>query len=229
MALKRAYEPGATEYSHGRGIVNPAFVDGSMVSAKLGELGNDVPWQYERMLDAQNMRHGNQDDPTIAGYDPYGKHVSPKFGDDVGGKTLEERGGFALVREASPNLAEGYTDPNVRRMGNNPWRNDEVSDPSRKGWEGGNFDEEVNKRTVAGNPDMARLAIATNYLAPHLRGSVARVGFDALPNSIHENVIKSRVPVRSYTRVPKDPDGRWFMGKPVRLLKEIDPRYWEEL
>lgn len=229
MALKRAYEPGATEYSHGRGIVNPAFVDGSMVSAKAGALGNDVPWQYERMLDAQNMRYGNQDDPSIAGYDPYGRHISPKFGEDVGGKTLEQRGGYALVREESPNLAEGYNDPNVRRMANNPWRDEHVADPSRKGWEGGNYDESVNARTAAGNPENARLAIATDWLAPHKRGSVARFGFDALPNSIHERVIKSRVPVRSYTRTPKHTDDRWFMGKPVRMLKEIDPKYWDEL
>lgn len=248
MALKQAQEPGGSEYSHGRGIINPVFVDGSMKPAAAGALGDDVPWYMERMLDAQQQRYGNQDDPT-GGRDPYGTHVTPVRtgvdgkraegkGGPLGGETLEERGGFALVREASPNLNEGYRDPTViRRDNNDPWRTDadrEKFDPDRRGWEGGNYDEEVNAQTVAGNPDNMRTKLSAVKAAADYGddavgadGTANVAGNHALPLDVQKRQVQPQAP-RKIGRVPSNGDQRMYMGKKVRDLGEVEPGYYDE-
>lgn len=138
------------------------------------------------------------------------------------------RGYRPLVCEASPNLEDGYNDVSIPRKANNEsWRApDEVADPSRVGWEGGNYDEDVNAATVAGNPENARLAIATAHLPMDERGHATRVGVDALPNEVHKKALYGQ-PARKMERTP-DAGDRRYAGRKANDVGDIDPRYWNE-
>lgn len=80
-----------------------------------------------------------------------------KFGRDL--PTLRERGHAPIIRETGRGERDDRLDPTNPKLhqdlngkGTDPngdWRNPNTSDPIREGWEEGNYDPEVNAKTVA--------------------------------------------------------------------------------
>ncbi|XBA13419.1 hypothetical protein SEA_XENIA2_93 [Gordonia phage Xenia2] len=136
--------PTPSEFSHGRGH-RP-----SMELFPQPDMDYDI-LAYKRAVMQTDPTDANAEldwDGTIVRYDEYGRPLP----------TLRDRGHTPIVRESGRGEMDDRLDPTnpylyEQREGspdpNEAWRDPEVSDPLRTGWEGGNFDPEVNAKTAA--------------------------------------------------------------------------------
>ena len=155
--------PTPSEFSHGRGS-RPSLALYPQPDPDFDQLA------YKRAL-----LQVDPNDPN-AGVDWEGTYVGKdRFGRDL--QTMEERGYTPIVRESGTGQFNDRLDPlnpkayeDLHGRGADPneaWRDEKKEDPTRVGWENGQYDPEVNKETAPykhGDGENARIQnMATTF------------------------------------------------------------------